>query len=155
MKQKSYFLTLHPKKFQLYKEVSYYNTILLLIILLLIIIAIVIYKSKLYETMTINIYTNKDSYKLIEEEEEEEEDDSNVVPYNSVNSVAEYSNESTQASTYQSTTSAETTSQTTTTVETTTGSNTENSNNTNSIDNSITARTRTFSDKFIQPLKHE
>ena len=153
MKQKSYFLTLYPKKFQLYKEVSYYNTILLLIILLLIIIAIVIYKSKLYETMTINIYTDKDSYKLIEEEEEE--DDSNVVPYNSVNSVAEYSNESTQASTYQATTSAETTSQTTTTVETTTGSNTENSNNTNSIDNSITARTRTFSDKFIQPLKHE
>ena len=154
MKQKSYFLTLYPKKFQLYKEVSYYNTILLLIILLLIIIAIVIYKSKLYETMTINIYTDKDSYKLIEEEEEEE-DDSNVVPYNSVNSVAEYSNESTQASTYQATTSAETTSQTTTTVETTTGSNTENSNNTNSIDNSIIARTQTFSDKFIQPLKHE
>jgi cytoskeletal protein RodZ len=165
MKQKHYNIF---NIFNKVKSIANKNSVQLLLLLLLVLIAILLYsnKNKIYETMTINIYTDKEKYKLIETKDEE--DSSDVVPYdkndntNAIDAttsqtmssqVTSSSDTSSSAATSQVTSSEVTNSEVTSSEVTNSEVTSSETNAVNETDNAINNRTASFSDRFIAPLK--
>jgi cytoskeletal protein RodZ len=152
MKQKHYNI------FNKFKSIANKNSVQLLILLLLVLIAILLYsnKNKIYETMTINIYTDKEKYKLIETKDEE--DSSDVVPYdkndntNAIDATTSQTMSSSDTSSSDTSSSAAT-SQVTSSEVTNSEVTSSETNAVNETDNAINNRTASFSDTFIAPLK--
>jgi hypothetical protein len=152
MKQKHYNI------FNKFKSIANKNSVQLLILLLLVLIALLLYsnKNKIYETMTINIYTDKEKYKLIETKDEE--DSSDVVPYDKNDNTNAIDTTTSQTMSSQVTSSSDTSSQVTgssaATSQVTSSEVTSSETNTvNETDNAINNRTASFSDRFVAPLK--
>jgi len=152
MKQKHYNI------FNKFKSIANKNSVQLLLLLLLVLIAILLYsnKNKIYETMTINIYTDKEKYKLIETKDEE--DSSDVVPYDkndNTNAIDATTSQvtSSQVTSSQVTSSPDTSSQVTNSEVTNSEVTSSETNKVNETDNAINNRTASFSDRFIAPLK--
>jgi len=157
MKQKHYNL------FNKFKSIANKNSVQLLLLLLLVLIAILLYsnKNKIYETMTINIYTDKEKYKLIETKDEEASSD--VVPYDKNDNTNAIDATTSQTMSSQVTSSPDTSSQVTSSPDTSSSAATSQvtssevtsseTNTVNETDNAINNRTASFSDRFIAPLK--
>jgi hypothetical protein len=106
--------------------------------------------------MTINIYTDKEKYKLIETKDEE--DSSDVVPYDkndNTNAIDATTSQtmSSQVTTSSDTSSSATTSQVTSSEVTSSEVTSSETNTVNETDNAINNRTASFSDRFVAPLK--
>jgi hypothetical protein len=147
MKQKHYNIL---NKF---KSIANKNSVQLLLLLLLVLIAILLYsnKNKIYETMTINIYTDKEKYKLIETKDDE--DSSDVVPYDKNDNTNAIDATTSQTMSSQVTSSEVTSSEVTSSEVTSSEVTSSETNAVNETDNAINNRTASFSDKFIAPLK--
>ena len=75
--------------FQIFKKCNIIK-LTILILLVLLIIGILLYNKKVFEAMTINIYTNKDDYEVVEENDSEE--CSSVTAYDDNDNFNETSN---------------------------------------------------------------
>jgi hypothetical protein len=115
----------------------------ILILLVLLIIGILLYNKKVFEAMTINIYTNKDDYEVVEENDSEE--CSSVTAYDDTDNFNETSNG------LQGTELEETSTPETTTPETTTTPESEQQAKT--LEDGTARKSASYSAAFTGPLK--
>jgi cytoskeletal protein RodZ len=132
--------------FQKFKNINIIK-ILILILLVFLIIAILLYNKNIFEAMTINIYTNKEDYKINEEKS------SDVTPYDNSNKYNENSNglEETNSTSPEANMSETTNTPSETITETETSQ--TNSAKDNAKDNAIKNKSSKYTEALVGPLK--